>query len=494
MEVFGSEPLYTTLEIGKIEEAAIRSHQHTGSSLMLSAARASFETLSKVWPTNRKIQVFCGTGKNGGDGYLLAGLALSRGWQVVVWQLGDLSRIKGETAIAREHALLEGIAEQEYQSGSLHPEGVIVDAMIGTGLKTQLRPEYQNAVCDINRSGLPVLAIDLPTGLNADTGEVVGDAIRANHTITFIEKKRGFFTASGPDFVGDLKLNTLDLRPSGYGNIVPNSYRLDLDALLLECSPRKYESHKGTFGSVLIVGGNYNMGGAVALAGEAALRTGAGLVRVLTRKEHITFLLTRTPELMVFEAESENQFESIIYESDVVLIGPGLGSDSWAEQLLDAGLKSSAAIVLDADALNLLTNKKITSLRSKCIISTPHPGEAARLLSCPSAEVQKDRFKAAESIQEILGGIVVLKGNGTLIFDGQNFFLCGYGNPGMATAGMGDVLGGVVASFLAQGLEAKLACSLAVSLHAAAADKIRPEGMRGMIASDLMVPMREFLG
>jgi len=197
---------------------------------------------------------------------------------------------------------------------------------------------------------------------------------------------------------------------------------------------------------------------------------------------------------MVFEAESENQFESIIYESDVVLIGPGLGSDSWAEQLLDAGLKSSAAIVLDADALNLLTNKKITSLRSKCIISTPHPGEAARLLSCSSAEVQKDRFKAAEAIQEILGGIVVLKGNGTLISDGQNFLLCGYGNPGMATAGMGDVLGGVVASLLAQGLEAKLASSLAVSLHAAAADKIRSEGMRGMIASDLMVPMREFLG
>ena len=159
MEMFGSEPLYTTLEIRKIEEAAIRSHEHTGSSLMLSAARASFEVLYKVWPGNRKIQILCGTGKNGGDGYLLAGLTLSRGWEVVVWQVGNLSRINEEAAIARDHALLEGITEHAYQSGCLNPDGVIVDAMIGTGLKTQLKPQYLNAVREINESGLPVLAM-----------------------------------------------------------------------------------------------------------------------------------------------------------------------------------------------------------------------------------------------------------------------------------------------------------------------------------------------
>ena len=494
MEVFGSEPLYTTLEIRKIEEAAIGSNEHTGSSLMLSAARASFEILSKVWPTNRKIQIFCGTGKNGGDGYLLAGLALARGWDVVVWQIGDLSRIKGEAAIARNHVLLEGVTEKEYQSGCLFPDGVIVDAMIGTGLKTQLKPQYRNAVREINKSGLPVLAIDLPTGLNADTGEVVEDAVKADNTITFLKKKRGFFTASGPDFIGDLEVNALGLRESADLSERPSCYKLDLSALLLHCGARKFRSHKGTFGSVLVVGGNYNMGGAVALAGEAALRTGAGLVRVLTRKEHIPSLLVRTPELMVFEAKSKRQVESIISQSDIILVGPGLGRDSWAEQLLNAVLKNSAKIILDADALNLLTEKKITSFGSKCIISTPHPGEAARLLSVSSEEVQKDRFKAAEAIQEIIGGTVILKGNGTLVFDGKSFLLCPYGNPGMATAGMGDVLGGVVASLLAQGLEEKLASSLSVSLHAAAADKISSEGMLGIIASDLMLPMRQLLG
>ena len=492
--MFGSEPLYTTLEIRKIEEAAIRSHEHTGSSLMLGAARASFEVLYKVWPENRKIQILCGTGKNGGDGYLLAGLALSRGWEVVVWQVGDLSRINGEAAIARDHVLLEGITEHAYQSGCLNPDGVIVDAMIGTGLKTKLKPQYLNAVREINESGLPVLAIDLPTGLNADTGEVLGEAVKADHTITFVEKKRGFFTASGPDFIGNLNVNALGLRENDYLREKPSSYKLDLDALLLESGARKFRSHKGTFGSVLVVGGNYNMGGAVALAGEAALRTGAGLVRVLTRKEHISSILGRTPELMVFETKSKRQIESIISQSDVILVGPGLGRDSWAEKLLNAVLKNNSKIILDADALNLLTERKITSFRSKCIISTPHPGEAARLLSVSSGEVQKDRFRAAEAIQKFIGGIVILKGNGTLIFDGKNFLICPYGNPGMATAGMGDVLGGVVASLLAQGFEKKFASSLAVSLHAAAADKISSEGLRGIIASDLMLPMRQLLG
>ena len=494
MRIFGSEPLYTTLEIRKIEEAAIRSHEHTGSSLMLSAARASFEILYKVWPENRKIQILCGTGKNGGDGYLLAGLALSRGWEVVVWQIGDLSRINGEAAIARNHVLLEGITEHPYQSGCLNPDGVIVDAMIGTGLKTQLKPQYLNAVREINEAGLPVLAIDLPTGLNADTGDVLGDAVKADHTITFVEKKRGFFTASGPDFIGNLNLNALGLGESDYLSEKPSSYKLELGALLRESGTRKFRSHKGTFGSVLVVGGNYNMGGAVALAGEAALRTGAGLVRVLTRKEHTSFILGRTPELMIFETKSKRQIESIISQSDVILVGPGLGRDSWAEQLLNAVLKNDSKIILDADALNLLTEEKITSFRSKCIISTPHPGEAARLLSVSTGEVQKDRFRAAEAIQEVIGGTVILKGNGTLIFDGKSFLICPYGNPGMATAGMGDVLGGVVASLLAQGFEEKLASSLAVSLHAAAADKISSEGLRGLIASDLMLPMRQLLG
>jgi ADP-dependent NAD(P)H-hydrate dehydratase / NAD(P)H-hydrate epimerase len=498
MDLTNSEPLYTAEQTRALDRCAIVDHQVPGITLMSRAARAAFNAMLDNWPEPERVQVLCGTGNNGGDGFLVADLAHKRGIPAVVYQIGDPDKIAGDALLARNQALANGVEMQSYEPGVLLGLGVVVDAMLGTGLGGDVRGAYLDAIQDINASGAPVLAVDIPSGLCADTGRVLGSAVRADLTVSFIGLKRGLFALEAVDYTGELAFSDLAVPPEIYRHVDSDCLRLELEDLLEQLPPRPATAHKGLYGTVLVIGGDYGMAGAAAMAAEAALRCGAGLVRVATRPEHVAALVARTPEIMPMGVGSGDELAPLIEAADVLVVGPGLGQSPWSEFLLQAALASAKPMVLDADGLNLLASGAVSAAQNAKqnagLVITPHPGEAARLLGCGTAEIQGDRFAAARALQQRYGGVAVLKGNGSLIAGQGPLLLSDYGNPGMASGGMGDVLSGVIGSLLAQQLSPLEAAALGVCLHGAAADIAAEEGQRGLAATDLMPWLRELLG
>ncbi len=495
MDTTGTERLYTAAQTRELDRCAIQDHGIPGSTLMSRAARAAFDCLLQAWPDPERIQVLCGTGNNGGDGFLVADLAHKRGIPVTVLQVGNPQKIGGDALLAREQAVANGVAIKTFEHAPLLGGGVLVDAMLGTGLGGEVRGEYREAIAAINASGAPVLAIDIPSGLCSDSGRVLGLAVQADLTVTFIGLKRGLFTHAAADCTGAVEFNDLGVPPEVYRQVDCDGYRLELEPLLERLPARPATAHKGLYGTVVVIGGDYGMAGAAALAAEAALRCGAGLVRVATRPEHVAALVARTPEAMPIGVRSGQDLAPLLEAADVLVVGPGLGQSPWSEQLLQAAAACGKPMVLDADGLNLLAaGRVVAEPRRDNWVLTPHPGEAARLLACSNAEIQADRFAAVRALQDRYGGVVVLKGNGSLITDGRQLLLSDYGNPGMASGGMGDVLSGVIGSLLAQRLEALEATALGVCLHGAAADLAAQDGQRGLLASDLAAHMRTLLG
>jgi NAD(P)H-hydrate epimerase len=493
--MLGTENLYTAAQTRALDHCAIHDHGIPGITLMSRAADAAFRCLLEMWPQPERLQVLCGTGNNGGDGFLMADLAHKRGIEVVVLQVGDADKIAGDALLARRQALANGVKIVAFGEQALLPEGVIVDALLGTGLGGDVRGSFKEAIAAINTCGAPVLAVDIPSGLCSDTGRVLGSAVRADLTVTFIGLKRGLFTLDAPDYTGEVQFSDLAVPAEVYAAVPVNCSRLELEPLLEQLPVRPATAHKGLYGTVLVVGGDYGMAGAVALAAEAALRCGAGLVQVATRPEHVAALVARTPEAMPRGITGATEFVPMLAAADVVVVGPGLGQSPWSIELLQLALASSKPLVLDADGLNLLASGAVGDIgRTDNWIMTPHPGEAARLLSYVTAQVQGDRFAAVDALQARFGGVVILKGNGSLISDGECVLLSDYGNPGMASGGMGDVLSGVIGALLAQHLPAVEAAALAVCLHGAAADVAAGDGQRGLVASDLIPPMRALLG
>jgi ADP-dependent NAD(P)H-hydrate dehydratase / NAD(P)H-hydrate epimerase len=494
-DTLGTERLYTAAQTRELDRCAIQEHKIPGIRLMSRAANAAYNSMLETWPDPVCIQVLCGTGNNGGDGFLMADLARKRGIQVTVLQVGDPDKIGGDALLAREQALANGVEIKPYEDGELLPVGLVVDALLGTGLGGEVRGVYREAIQAINASGAPVLAVDIPSGLCSDTGKVLGVAVRADLTVTFIGLKRGLFTLDAADYTGAVQFAGLGVPTEVYQQVGCDSYRLELEALLERLPPRPATAHKGFYGTVLVIGGDYGMAGAAAMAAEAALRCGAGLVRVATRPEHVAALVARTPEAMPMGVNSGQELELLLAAADVLVVGPGLGQSPWSEQLLQAAAASGKPMVLDADGLNLLSAGRVLAepKRDNWVL-TPHPGEAARLLEITTAEVQGDRFAAARALQQRYGGVVILKGNGTLVAAAEQLLLSDYGNPGMASGGMGDVLSGVIGSLLAQHLPAPEAAALGVCLHSAAADVAAQDGEVGLLASDLIPQMRALLG
>jgi len=493
--MLGTENLYTAAQTRALDRCAIDEHHIPGITLMARAADAAFRYLLETWPAPERLQVLCGTGNNGGDGFLIADLAHKRGIPVTVLQLGDAEKISGDALLARRQALSNGVDIVPFGAAALAAEGVIVDAMLGTGLTGDVRGDYLPAIDAVNASGMPVVAVDIPSGLCSDTGRVLGAAVRADLTVTFIGLKRGLFTMQAPDFTGAVQLSDLGVPPEVYAAVTADCSRLELEALLERLPARPATAHKGVYGTVLVVGGDYGMAGAAALAAEAALRCGAGLVQVATRPEHVAALVARTPEVMPRGINSGAELTPMLAAADVAVVGPGLGQSAWSLKLLQLALASGLPLVLDADALNLLaaTDLGNTNPAGNWVL-TPHPGEAARLLACSASEVQANRFAAIHALQQRYGGVVVLKGNGSLVSGGESILLSDYGNPGMASGGMGDVLSGVIGALLAQHLPPLEAAALAVCLHGAAGDMAAQQGQRGLAASDLIPQLRSLLG
>lgn len=492
--MLGSEWLYTAQQTRELDRAAIDGHGIPGITLMARAADAAFRNLLATWPAPESITVLCGTGNNGGDGFLVADLAHKRGITTTVLQVGDPARITGDAALAREQAQANGVALQPFEGQDLRGAAVVVDALLGTGLGGDVRGDYVAAIDAINASGAAVLAVDIPSGLCADTGRILGHAVRADLTVTFIGLKRGLFTFCAPDCTGAIEFADLGVPAQVYAQVPASCARLELEALLAELPERPATAHKGNYGTVLVVGGDHGMAGAAAMAAEAALRCGAGLVRVATRPEHVAALVARVPEVMPRGVSDGADFEPLLEAADIVVAGPGLGQSPWSQHLLQRTLAANKPTVLDADALNMLAAGVATLPAGGTFILTPHPGEAARLLGSSTGELQADRFAAAEALSSRFGSVAVLKGNGSLIAGDGALLLSDYGNPGMASGGMGDVLSGVLGALLAQGMPALAAAALGVCLHGAAADIAADDGMRGLAATDLIPELRALLG
>jgi hydroxyethylthiazole kinase-like uncharacterized protein yjeF len=482
--------LYRASQVRELDRIAIEDLGIPGYTLMGRAGEAAYRLIRARWPEARDLTVVCGLGNNAGDGYVVARLAARDALQVRVVQIGDAGRLRGDALTARRDAEAAGVASAPFQGEGRFNAGVIVDAVFGTGLDREVTGEWRDAILAINASACPVLAVDIPSGIAADTGGVLGAAVRARATVTYIGLKQGLFTGDGPEHCGDVLFHDLQVPPRVYETVPAAALRLEAEGFAGTLAPRHRAAHKGRYGHVLVVGGDEGYGGAARMAGEAAARCGAGLVSVAMRPASLPACGPR-PELMCRGVTNPAELEPLLERCTVVAVGPGLGRADWGRAMLDAVLDTSRPLVVDADALNLLAQRQ--SRREDWVL-TPHPGEAGRLLGVTAAEVQSDRFAAAASLQERFGGVVVLKGAGTLVAGADGpAGVCERGNPGMASGGMGDVLTGIIAGLLAQGLPLRVAASLGVCLHARASDRAVTAGERGLLATDLLGHLRRLV-
>lgn len=486
--------LYTAEQVRELDRIAIEEFHIPAAALMERAGEVAFAALRDRWPQAKRIAVLAGTGNNGGDAYVVARLARDSSFEVRLWQVGNTDKLRGDAKGMSKLWCDAGGEIEDFKPGlDLGGVDVVIDGLFGTGLNADVTGDWADAVRAINDSHAGVLALDIPSGLHADTGCVLACAVSAHITVSFIGLKQGLFTAAGPACTGQVLYNDLRVPPDVLMKITPAATRLTLDAMLYLLAPRQRNAHKGHYGHVLVIGGDQGMAGAVRLAAEAAARVGAGLVSVATRPDHAAAISAACPELMCHPVTDAAALRPLLAKATVVAIGPGLGQSDWAKALFGAVLQTKHPLVVDADALNLLAAEPVQ--RHNWIL-TPHPGEAARLLGIDSKAVQSDRFAAVQTLQQRYSGVAILKGSGSLVAAADCLpGLCTAGNPGMASGGLGDVLTGVIAGLLAQHPQLldvpvralNLAARLGVCVHAQAADLAADEGgERGLLASDLM--------
>lgn len=477
-------PLFAPVALRELEARGARYFEGDAFALMACAGQAGWRSLLKHWPQALRIVVVCGPGNNGGDGYVLARHAQEAGREVRVLSLGE------PVSALAQRAQAEYVAAGGALTDALGVCDVIVDALLGIGLSRAPDAAMSALIERINAHPAPVLALDVPSGIDVHSGAALGAAVMADCTLQFLARHRGLRTGAALDHCGKLELATLELPDAIFDGMLPAAlaYRADMLHRYFPLRPR--DGHKGRNGHVLCIGGEHGCGGAIVLAAQAALRCGAGLVSVATRAQHVPSLLVRCPEVMAHAVESSGMLAPLLERADVVAIGPGLGQGAWGRALLTEVLDYGRPCVVDADALNLLPDcAEVLPIGS---ILTPHPGEAARLLGGSTAEVQADRFAAAAALAVQWGADVVLKGAGTVVAhpDGRLPVVIGAGNPGMSTGGMGDLLTGCIAALRGQGLLGD-AAEIGALLHAAAGDAAALEdGERGLLPSDVLPWLR----
>ena len=480
--------IHTAAQVRALDRLAIDVVGIPSYTLMTRAGAAAFSLLRTAWPQTRRIVVVCGPGNNGGDGYVLARLAQQAAMDVTTLSASDPAQLKGDARRAFEDYLAAGGTPDSWRDELLDDADVIVDAIFGTGLSRSVEGVAAHQIRAINARRAPVLSLDIPSGLHADTGQALGVAIVAARTLTFIGLKLGFYVGVGQEHTGRLSFDGLDVPADALASIAPVAVRLDEAELRTALPLRARTTHKGEQGRVLVIGGGRGMPGAARMAGEAALRVGAGLVTVATRPENVSAITGARPELMCRGVERADELRALIGRADVLALGPGLGQDEWSTSMFEAAVTSDKPAVIDADGLNLLAQRPRTNARW---ILTPHPGEAARLLGDTIAGVQEDRLGAVSALAARYEGTVVLKGAGTLIKSGDSLpALCDRGNPGMASGGMGDVLTGVIAGLAAQISNLDAAARVGVLVHATAGDLAAAKGERGLLATDLFAHLR----
>jgi hydroxyethylthiazole kinase-like uncharacterized protein yjeF len=476
--------LYSAAQVRALDAYAI-AQGTDGYTLMRRAAEAALRAMRSRWPTAMRIAIVTGGGNNGGDGYVLARFAQAAGLSAAVLAAVAPEALRGDALRACEDFRASGGRILAYEAALLGATDVIVDALLGTGLHEPVRPDLAQAIHAINACDRPVFSLDLPSGLNADSGAVMGAAVSADCTISFVALKTGLFLGAGPDHVGRLIFDDLELSPPDELRFRPLLQRLSEGEIARALPPRGRAANKGDFGRVLIVGGGPGMPGAVRLAGESCLRVGAGLVTVATARDNLNAVVAGRPELIVHAVEEAAALEPLLGSADVVAVGPGLGQSTWAASMLESVLGCGKPLLIDADALNLLA-KSARPAPARSVL-TPHPGEAGRLLGSNAAAIQSDRMAALHALQaRHPGSVIVLKGAGTLIgAEGQIPGICERGNPAMAAPGMGDVLTGVIAGILAQCRDPWQAACAGVLAHALGGDELAHDRSRGILALEL---------
>lgn len=479
--------LYRPEQIKALEQFVIQRGIISGFELMSRAGAAVFECLRERYPMVQNIAVFCGAGNNAGDGYIVAALALQVDLTVCVYSVADTANLKGDARMAYEQYLQAGGEIKPFITNEIIAAELCVDALFGTGLSRPITGLFAQAIEAINRRAAAVIAVDTPSGLDSDTGNVFGCAVEADMTVTLIGLKQGLFTGFAAQYVGEIVCASLNL-PTEAWKIVTPSAQCVLSQTL---PPRSRYAHKGHFGHVLIIGGDLGYSGAARLAGMAALRVGSGLVSIATHPENAAEMNITYPELMCHGVHDAAQLAPLLTKASVIVIGTGLGQSDWAKMLFQAALTIDKPLIVDADGLNLLAQ---TPYKKANWILTPHVGEAARLLNVSTHDIQANRFDAVQALQQQYGGVAILKGAGTLIATNTTLAISNTGNAGMASGGMGDVLSGVIAGLVAQGLTLQNAAEQGVYGHGLAADNAaKIEGERGLLASDLLLHLRRWV-
>ncbi len=462
-------PVLLAEEIRKVERTSREN-------LMERAGRSAASLVLEQIPGGR-ILVLAGPGNNGGDAFVAARHLKSMGCQIDLVFASDPSRLpagaKGAHLawIESGGTCLASIPQEKFDA--------VIDGLFGIGLKRAIEEPYAGLIANVNALSLPVYSLDVPSGICSDTGSIRGIAVRASHTITFIAFKPGLLTSDGIDCCGILHLEDLGL--TSMAEEFSQGCLITPEIVTQSFPLRPRNSHKGCFGSVAVLGGE--MPGAAILAARAALKLGAGKVYLCSAGFDYV-----QPEIMARDA-----FEILSEGNATLVLGPGLGKSEEARGLVEVALRSTSSLVVDADALNLIADapvlQELLCSRHAPSILTPHPLEAARLCACSTQEIQKDRVASAKLISERFGCPVVLKGAGSVCAaPGGAFAINVSGNPGLAAAGMGDVLSGMIGAHLAQGLDAERALLCAVHLHGEAADSLAERGIGpvGLVASEII--------
>ena len=463
--------------------------------LMLKAAEITAEYIIKN-TDNKKFICICGPGNNGGDGCYVGIYLSNKGFDV---KIVEALEAKTKSSLCMEAFNEAHSGDLVYQISILNnidTDEVIVDAIFGTNLKGALDQNMVDLITIIN-SYKEIFSIDIPSGIHPDTGVPCEAYVEANKTISFIGRKLGLSLNEGKISSGEKHFHSLNLEMEKDIKEIAKSYQfIDVKDLLIQRSP---VSHKGNHGRLMVIGGDDNMGGAAILASETALKSGSGLVSLLTQKIHLKASLIRNPEVMAIDSDSHEELVAAMSNQDVFVCGPGLSSSSWSKSMLTKLInhlnKNMGAVVFDAGALRILAKDFLSTHNIKSsIVLTPHPGEAADLLGITIKEVQLDRINAAKKIATQYKATVILKGAGSIVTDGSEVYICDEGGPELATGGTGDILAGLVGSLIAQGLSANNASLLAVATHGLAGKEFKDIcGENGLAASELIPLIRKIL-
>lgn len=439
-----------------------------------------------------KLLVITGPGNNGGDGFVVAELARQQGQVVCVLALRAIDQLQGDARLAAEQYQGELLSIDELERIQQLEFDVVIDAIFGTGLKQTVSQTYADVINWLNQQSIPVISVDIPSGLNGSTGQVEGVAVRAVKTISILALNTGLYTLDGKDCCGEVLFESLGVTETVYQSIESDGELLNADLLQQLQLNRSHNSHKGRFGHVIAAGGQAGMLGAVLLAGRAILKSGAGSATIMTDSVHADLLPLHAPEIMSrgFDGNMGTpEVTDVVGEksTDVLLLGMGLGQSAWSRQLFKSCLSANLPLVVDADGLTLLS--RAAAVPAQLQVITPHPKEAAVLLNSTVAEIQSNRWQAVKLLAQKYQCVAVLKGSGTLICAGKQTWCCPYGSANLATAGSGDVLAGLIAGLMAQGYKAATAAQIGVLWHALVGENNR-YGL-SMTASDLLDTLHE---